>query len=717
VLHSFKTMDFLASCIACIALGSLPCVYAAGIDPLKLPGVVVDDAEAEVTGNWTTSAKVGPYVGENYRFCAAGEKQKATFHARISESGSYHVLVAYTSSSNRAEAVPYQIYTANGIETVTINQRQKPSIGRAFEILGEYSFEAGDVDVIVDVEQASGGAVIIDAVQFLTSDELAEVKKNQPVDTPKLEIAATKPKDAKKAEEKKEPAPVEKPAPFVRQTLKKERQALTSAQLDSVLEKAIGGIENATACDDAAFLRRVTYDLIGRQPKPEELQAFLADQTSEKRATKVDQLLASAEFGSNWANYWSDVISYRTPQPELTFLNYAPFKAWLANEFNSGKKWDEMVYQIITAGGKVGENPAATFVGFHQADKSRLASETTRVFLSTQIQCAECHHHKFIDLKQETFHHVAAYFARVEAKLPWNDSQGIEVKSKDKGEHKMPGGKDDMTPGAFGEASADVGASDVQRRTELANWLVGPENPWFAKAFVNRVWGRTMGRGFSEPVDEIGELGDHVLPEVFTTIADHFVATEFDVKQLFRTITLSKAYQRPLAETPRGWSKPFAVLSPGRLRGDEVFDSLVQGLELPNVTPEAVKPSAEIRFPPPPKSTRDLVNEAFGVDPSLAAEHVTRTMQQVMFMMNNKQLQKQVNGTTESSTVLAKLLAESADDTVVLTQLYERLMARQPTEKELKIAHEHIASIKDRRAAMEDVLWGLLNSAEFVSRR
>ncbi len=100
------------------------------------------------------------------------------------------------------------------------------------------------------------------------------------------------------------------------------------------------------------------------------------------------------------------------------------------------------------------------------------------------------------------------------------------------------------------------------------------------------------------------------------------------------------------------------MLSPGRLRGDEVFDSLVQGLELPNVTPEAVKPTDAIRFPPPPKSTRDLVNEAFGSDPSLAAEHVTRTMQQVMFMMNNKQLQKQVDAKENAATVLARLIAE-----------------------------------------------------------
>jgi Protein of unknown function (DUF1553)/Protein of unknown function (DUF1549) len=394
-----------------------------------------------------------------------------------------------------------------------------------------------------------------------------------------------------------------------------------------------------------------------------------------------------------------------------------PFKQWLAQEFNNGTHWDEIAYKVVTAGGKVGENPAATFVGFHQADKSRLASETTRVFLSTQIQCAECHNHKFIDLKQETFHHVAAYFARVQAKLPHNNSRDILVSSKDEGEHKMPGGKDIMTPAAFGNGEVELGASDISRRTELANWLVNPDNPWFAKAFVNRIWSRMLGRGFSEPVDEIGELGDHVLPELFEEVSNHFIASEFNVKSLFRVIALSKAYQRPLQDTPRGWVKPFSIVSPGRLRGDEVFQSLTVGLELPNIAPPTMKPTEAMRFPPPPKSTRDLVNDAFGFDPSLAAENVTRTMQQVMFMMNNRQLQQQVQAQADSGTVLAKLLAETNNDNTVAAKLYERLLARQPSANELTIIREHIAQVKLRGTAWEDILWSILNSAEFTSRR
>jgi hypothetical protein len=696
------------------------CLLAADIDPAKLPGVVQDDVAAELSGNWSHSVHTRPFVGKEYRHCIPGQGQKAKYTLRVPESGLYFVLISYSIGSNRSDAVPIVISTADGPETVLLNQQKKPSLN-LFHPLGEYRFEAGEVVVVIDAENTKSGVVIADAVQILTAAELAEVKKNLPADQPKLAVNGPG-GEAKPAE-----PPVEKAPPFVRTSPSKPRRKLAPQAIDALLEKQIGQIEDKDLCDDESFLRRVTLDLLGRQPKPEEMAEFVgvpasggegnAGTPADKRAQAVDRLLASPEFGENVANYWSDVISYRTPEPELTFLNYGPFKAWLAERLNEGTKWDEIVYRIVTASGKVGESPEATFVGFHQADRSRLASETTRVFLSTQIQCAECHDHKFIDLPQETFHHVAAYFARVEAKLPWNDSNGIEVKSKAKGEHKMPGGNDDMTAAAFGSATKEVGASDIARRTELARWLVGPENPWFAKAFVNRTWARMMGRGFSEPVDEIGELGDHVLPEVFDAVAGHFVASQFDPKELLRTLALTRAYQRSLAESPAGYVKPFSILSPGRLRGDEIYSALAVGIELPDVRPAAVKPTDAQRFPPPPKSTRDLVNEAFGFDPSLAAENIARTMQQAMFLMNNKQVQQQVSAASEDKTVLARLIAETADDNAVVTKLYQRLLARRPSQRELEIAGRHITKLGDRQAALEDVLWSLLNSAEFTSRR
>ncbi|MEX2113521.1 MAG: hypothetical protein WD845_10060, partial [Pirellulales bacterium] len=196
----------------------------------------------------------------------------------------------------------------------------------------------------------------------------------------------------------------------------------------------------------------------------------------------------------------------------------------------------------------------------------------------------------------------------------------------------------------------------------------------------------------------------------------HFRASAYDVKDLFRLLMHSDAYARGLRMAPASSSEP-AKSEPLRMRGDEIFAALAVGIELPNVTPPAVAPTAEIRFPPPPASTRDLVNAAFGTDPSLAPLDAPRTMGQALWMMNNEQLQQQINAAPDSGTMLAQLLAEHADDTAACRQLYARVLARQPSADEQTIALAHIEKLGDRRAAFEDLLWSLVNSAEFTTRK
>jgi hypothetical protein len=699
-----------------------------GIDPASLPGLVQDDAQGAVSGAWTKSVHTKPFLGEGYLYAAGGEKQTVTFSLDVKEAGTYQVLLSYTPGPNRTEKAAVLVHAADGVKTVVVNQMKKPEGPYSFQPLGEFKFEAGKAVVVVSAEVNMKGVVIADGVQLLTAKQFKIAQAEAPKKPPKLlpvlakntpktpNPTPTKPKDPAKKEE----PPQQQPAKFVRKAPAKPLAKLSPQQLDELMEQYVGGIKNSQPISDEAFLRRVTLDLVGRQPKREEMETFLADERADKRELVVEQLLASPEFGVNWANYWSDVISYRTPTPELTFLNYKSFKQWLAGRFNQNAGWDETSYAMLTAVGKVGDNPAATFVGFHQGDKSRLAAETTRVFLSTQIACAECHDHKFVDMPQETFHHVAAFFVRVNAKLPWNDSDAIIVSSKADGEHKMPGGKSEMQPIAFSERKVDLGKSDVDRRTELADWIVAPENPWFAKAMTNRIWARMMGRGFSEPVDEIGELGDRVLPEVHSAVAEHFVAAGYDMKDVFRLVASSKAYQRTLRDpdaTNKGEAKPFAVVAAGRLRGDEVFDSLAIGLGLPNVTPPATPATDAVRFPPPPKSTRDLVSDAFGFDPSSDAGNVSRTMQQAMLLMNNEQIQKQIDASPGSGTMLARLVESETDDAKAVTQLYENVLARKPNGEEIDLAKKHIAKVGERGAAYEDLLWSLVNGAEFLSRR
>lgn len=697
-----------------LALGGIVDAAESGIDPAKLPGIVVDHSEAELTGSWQASTSVKPFVGDGYIHAAAPAIQTAKFALDVPAAGNYTMLVAYTPGANRAPRVPITVRAADGEHAVFVNQQTKPAGPYCFQPVGEFFFEAGQALVTISTADTKG-AVIADAVQLLTPEQLILAQQDAAQNPPPL-VAKAADKPARPAADTM-PTPTEPSRPRFEKTAPSHPLArLLPAQLDELLEQHDSGSASPAVIDDEPFLRRVSLDIIGRQPTTAEIDRFVADPSADKRAAVVDRLLDSPEYGSNWANLWSDVISYRVPEPELTFLNYDPFQQWLAEKLNQGVAWDEITFAILTADGKVGDNPAATYVGFHQANPSRLAAETSRVFLAANIQCAECHDHPFVNMPRKTFHQMAAFFVRTDAKLPWNDSNGIEVTGKAKGEYKMPDTNVEMQPVAFDSKPVALGSGDLQRREELARWIVSPDNPWFAKAYVNRIWARLMGRGFCEPVDDIGEASLSVLPEVHAAVAEHFVASSFDSKDLVRLIVSTKAYQRGLNDS-RPRDKPYAATITAKLRGDEVFDSLTTAIELPNLTPPPGKSSDAVRFPPPPKSTRDLVNEAFGFDPSLTADYLTRTMGQAMFMMNNQQIQAQVNAAPESETVLAQVLAEAKDDAKAVTTLYRRILARRPSPRELEISLQYIARSLDRGAAFEDLEWSLLNSAEFTTRR
>jgi len=692
------------------ALLAASAASAQSVDPARLPGIVLDNVKAELIGDWKDSQHTRPFVGDGYIHDdnkAKGERS-VVFTATIDKAGSYHVLLAYT-PGKRARNVPVTIETADGAKTVEVDQSKKPAGPYNFQPLGEFQFAAGQEAKITVSNKGTNSHVIVDALQILTADELKlaqEFARKNPVVAAKNNNKNTKPK---KEEVAARPVPF-KPIPPTEQP-----ERVTPQQIDELLMTEVDGMADIELVADEVFLRRASLDIVGRQPTVEELEQFMSDTSDDKRAAAVDRLLKSADYGANWATYWADVVGYRQQEPELTFHDYGPFKQWLAGELNEGTTWDEVVFRLITARGRVKQAPEATFIGFHQGNANRIAGETSRVFLGVQIACAECHDHPFVDMPTEVFHGMAAFFARTEAKIPQLDSGGIEVKSRDKGEHKIEHKKKQIPPIALDGTEFDLGMADVDRRVELANWIIAGNNKQFARAYVNRVWDRLIGRGFYEAIDDMGEDADPVLPDVLAAVSDHFVATGFDTKDLVRLITATRAYQRRL-DTQIEDSQMFASKAK-KLRGDEIFASLQNAIELPNVVPPRAKKTSDIRFPPPPKSTRDLVNDAFGYDPSFGEDRIVRTMKQAMFMMNNTQLQAQVDASPESETYLARLLASEADNAKAVDQLYMAVLARRPTDKEKGITLSHIKKVGERGAAFEDILWSLINSAEFTTRR
>ncbi len=497
---------------------------------------------------------------------------------------------------------------------------------------------------------------------------------------------------------------------------------LSPGDLDALIDAQPGAADQHADQSDAQFLRRLSFDLIGRQPKLDEQREYASDQSPDRDQRTIERLLASDEFGANWANYWCDTIAYRVPPPELTYLNYQPLKTWLAGKLNENVPWSDIVRALITATGKVDDVPAATFVGYHAANATNLAGETSRIFLGQQIGCAQCHDHPFDRWQRSQFHELAAFFARAKSKLPWNDGGGTIVSAADKGEYLMPDMEDPRKEGSMMQPTVldgdplGNGKSDAERREQLAAWITSRDNPWFARALTNRIWARTMGRGFYEPIDDLGDSQTPLWSEVHQAISAHFKSTGYDLKDLFRLIVSTNAYRHGV-RTADAATAETAAEAPLRLRGDEVYAALTVGIQLPNYTPPKVEPTDAIRFPPPPKSTRDLIHAVFGNDPSFAPVDAPRTMSQALWMMNNEQLQAQIDASPDSGTMLARLLAAQADDANVVGQLYRRVLARAATDSERQLALDHVRSVGDRRSAFEDLLWGLVNSTEFTTRR
>jgi len=717
------------------------------LDLTKLPGIVVDNNEAQLTGDWIESNHVNPYIGENY--IHDGNKDKgerlAKYTPDIPQAGRYAIRVSYTLGATRAANVPITIDIGTKQVTVYLDQRTfaRKEIG-PFAELGIFELPAGKETSVTISNSETTGHVIADAVWFeKASAAVTPVEKLATKPLTEEQIAATKPqtllaaKQAKKNDPKKndpkidpkKPAketptePVKTPAPpagerFVwldkpAPKLKK----LDADKLDALIESELAGMTLAENVSDEHFLRRVSLDLCGRPPSTEEYDAFMADNNADKRARAVDRLLAHEDFGRNWGNYWSDTMSARIQPPELTFLTYKPFKTWLAKELNAGKSWADIVTQIFTAQGVLEEKPETTYIAYHQGNPITLAGESARIFLGAQIGCAQCHDHPFDRWKQVEFHQTAAFFARAAVKMPQNSSLKTALTSKDKGEHAMPDKLGTAHPVVLtGEALAQ-NAADAERRAAFAAWLTHAENPWFAKTYVNRIWSRMLGHGFVEPVDNLGLQAEQHFPEAHEALAEHFAATGYDIKDLFRVIIASETYQRQLPNSPEARKKLFAAARTAKLRGDEVYDSLAAATGLPDVAGEQRKATAAERFPPPPKSTRDRVNEVFGFDPSLAPSDVSRTMPQALYLMNNEALRKQIDASPDSSTPLAKLLAEEKDNAKAVTQLYHRVLAREPSEAELRLVLKHIDGAESRAVGFEDLLWSLVNSTEFTTKR
>jgi hypothetical protein len=524
---------------------------------------------------------------------------------------------------------------------------------------------------------------------------------------------------------------------------------LKPGELDELIDKEFAKLaadgpapKPAALTTDEQFLRRVYLDVTGRLPSAEEVTRFTADPDPRKREKLIDRLLDSDEYAAHWARYWSDVVASRV-NPYMKRL--APiFESWLFEQFKKNRGWGDIVRDMLAAGAVLTDhapqppngpkqpiNGAAFFVATRYYEKTRTegamdaAAETARVFLGIQLQCAQCHDDRSGGpWERVQFHQFAAFFARAAGRpkhAKFGGQGALDVWAMvyyPDGEYDMPDAKDVNKPLLthpmfLDGTSPGRNLNDKERRAALATYVTDKKNFWFSAAFVNRMWHELTGQGFFDHVDDMGPGKDVKFPAVLARLTGAFRGSDYDVKALLRAILNSKAYQRQfrMGEVPDEHLN-FAAVSPARMRAPVLWLALANALEIPPAKPydgPGAKPWAKFSRPFGPQGT---FTDAFDFDPSLRAEG---SLPQVLMMMNSAFIAAKIEA--QANNMLGRLLRQHPDDADAVRALYLRVLARKPTDRELDKCRKYIARVGKRNEAFEDILWALINSPEFQTKR
>jgi hypothetical protein len=490
------------------------------------------------------------------------------------------------------------------------------------------------------------------------------------------------------------------------------RSAAMTARVDQALGEiwAAAGIEPVGLSSDAEFLRRSHLDLTGRIPRVAEIREFLAGASPDKRAVVIERLLASPRHGGHLANLWLRMLlPDDVDMPQENAL--VGFRDWLRQRFVANLRYDNLVAEILVSqGGGRDPGPALFFTSL-DLKPEEIASRTSRIFLGVQIQCAQCHDHPFQKWKQTDFWGYAAFFARLRRAdmAPYRMTSTLLVDAHE-GEVMIPDTSDPVPP-KYLEGPLAEGTGT--RRQQLAIWLASNENPYFARAAVNRVWAMLFGRGLVEPIDDLFTHQPTPNSQLLDELAAYFVSTGYDLRDLFRTLANTRAYQltsRSENEADVDKELLFARMAIKNLTADQLYDC-VQAASALRTGPGAQRSGDGNVVADPGRD--EFVSRFRG-----GSENITdfqAGIPQALTLMNGRTI---ADATSLSSTgVLAAVDAPFFSDEDKIETLFLATLSRLPQPAERKQFMEHVSSranSDEKRKALGDVLWALLNSAEFV---
>ncbi len=542
------------------------------------------------------------------------------------------------------------------------------------------------------------------------------------------------------------------PVPRLSPPASADTPAVVAAKADEILRQEVPAVAPSakSVISDELYLRRVSLDVVGQLPSPEEITAFVLDPAEDKRASVVERLLADERYGANWGRYWRDVIMYRKTEERGQIVS-EPLFAYLQQELNANSPWSRIAADMITASGDALENGACGLIVAQQGMPEDVTSEVSRIFLGVQISCAQCHDHPTDRWKREQFHQMAAFFPRISSRIIFMQQERkftVNVNVNDNPfmrrprmfnnmrffgtpEHYMSDLENPQARGTLMEpvlfATGDklrLGMPDADRRGTLAQWITAKDNPFFAKALVNRMWSELVGEGFYEPVDDIGPDRQANAPQTLEYLAGQFAASNYNVKRLLATILATKAYQMPSASRRGPEDPPFQASIAQRLRADVIYDNVLAAL---GARDPAMQRGGGMGGMPGMAGMgrfrgggRAIFANVFGYDPSERREEIQTSIPQALALMNSPNISGGIRsggfGFALAKTSLSRLLRDIPDDDDLVSELYLRTLARQPSRVELATCLEYARHAASRGEAFEDNQWSLINSTEFLHR-
>ncbi len=495
---------------------------------------------------------------------------------------------------------------------------------------------------------------------------------------------------------------------------------------------------------DYEFIRRASLDIIGRIAKPEEVARFLKDAPATRRAQLIDRLLAGDEYAENWANVWNVWLLTRSGSLDnIQRIYHLQMHRWLEEHFQKNTSYRQMVTELLTATGKTNENGAVNYILAHLGDpippeaqdkEGRfemvpITSRTTRLFLGLQTQCTQCHDHPFNpEWKQAHFWGVNAFFRQVErggannlknAKkmmvtpvLELRDNPALNrdgIVFYEKRASPVMAVQATFIDGKK-HAPPQNGASP-SRREELARFMT--DSPYFAKSYVNRMWGHFLGRGFSHPVDDFGDHNPVAYPELLEELGNKFTHYGHDSKRLIRWICNSEPYQLSCQANKTNdqaeHEKHFSRMLLKAMTPEQLYESLLI----------ATRAEQKDDGPAVRRQLRQdwmsklVVN--FGDDEGNEATF-NGTVVQALLLMNGDDLNKAI--TNPKGTVLQSVARRGASTQAIMNELYLAALNRPPTQNELNRVTRILTSapVKNRDPLLQwqDLFWALLNSNEFI---